>query len=404
MRCGILVRSRLVSALSVSALVAAGCAAKSSPAPAGPRADVTQQRVAPHVSAAPQSPATKPAAVVATTRPTTAPVASYGVKTFDVHHALTVKDIPAGAKKVRVWFWLPDDDDCQKLLDLVVADAPAGYKLTRDAANGHRYLYAEVDEPKGAVSLATDFIIRRHGVSIPLDPAKVGPLTEVHRNLFAEYLRLDTPHMEVDEPIRKLASEICGDDTNVVTQARKLGEWVVDHSDHYSIAGAPKSSGAGDAKYCLANKGGGCTDQHALFICLARARGIPTRLHFGSMLRGKNEGKEHDPGYRCWVQFFAPNYGWVPMDLSEADVNKGARQLYLSGLDDHRVRFAEGRDLELNPRQEGPRLNVMIIAHVEVDGKPHKAFDRVLRFDEVRDGAVEHAASGTVGVGPAAKL
>jgi hypothetical protein len=333
---------------------------------------------------------TKPVAaspVAPATAPTTVPATASGsdVSTFDVHHALTVKDIPAGSKKVRVWFWLPDDDDCQKLLDLVVTDAPAGYKLTRDATNGHRYLYAEVDTPQGpTVSLATDFVIRRHSVSIVADPAKVGPLTDVHRKLFAEYLRLDTPHMEVDEPVRRLAQEICGSDTNVVTQAHKLAEWVVDHTDHYSMANAPKSSGQGDVQYCLANKGGGCTDQHGLFIALARARGIPTRLHFGSLLRAKNEGKDIDPGYRCWVQYFAPNYGWVPMDLSAADTNPQERERYLSGLDDHRVRFSEGRDLDLSPRQEGPRLNLMIIAHVEVDGKPHAAFQRTLRFTQVR--------------------
>src|SRR5262245_27630579 len=49
--------------------------------------------------------------------------------TYQVQHALTVKDIPAGSKTVRVWFWLPDDDDGQKLLDLAVREAPAGYKI-----------------------------------------------------------------------------------------------------------------------------------------------------------------------------------------------------------------------------------------------------------------------------------
>jgi transglutaminase-like putative cysteine protease len=97
---------------------------------------------------------------------------------------------------------------------------------------------------------------------------------------------------------------------------RKLFEYVVENSNHYSLANAPKSSGKGDGEYCLDMKGGGCTDQHALLISMARARGIPTRLHFGSRLTAQNEGKEYDPGYRCWVTYFVPNYGWVPMDIS----------------------------------------------------------------------------------------
>ena len=158
--------------------------------------------------------------------------------------------------------------------------------------------------------------------------------------------------------------------------------WVVANTDHYSKKGAPKSSGKGSAEYCLDNKGGGCTDQHALFIALCRARGIPTRLHFGSNLRPQNAGKDVDPGYRCWVQYFVPNYGWVPTDLSAADTNPGKESFFYSGLDERRIRFAEGRDLELNPRQTGERVNLLIVAYVEVDGRPHTSFDRVLRYTE----------------------
>jgi transglutaminase-like putative cysteine protease len=296
---------------------------------------------------------------------------------------LTVKDVPEGSKSVRVWFWLPDDDDCQKLLDLSVVEAPTGYQITRDAANGHRYLYAEVQNPSKTVNLATDFVIRRQAVSVALDPAKAGAITDLHRQVFAEYLRRDCPNMEVNDRIVDLASKTCGNDTNVVTQVRKLFDFVVDNTNHYSIPNAPKSSGKGSVEYCLDMKGGGCTDQHALFIAMARARGIPTRLHFGSRLTAKNEGKEMDPGYRCWVTYFVPNYGWVPMDISAANTTPTERERFLSGLDERRIRFAEGRDLELSPKQHGPRLNLLITAYVEVDGKPHTGFQRVLKFNEV---------------------
>jgi transglutaminase-like putative cysteine protease len=304
------------------------------------------------------------------------------VAVFRIHHALTVKDLPAGAKKVRVWFWLPDDDDAQKVLDLTV-QAPPGYSITRDAANGHHYLYAEVDAPGESLNLATDFILRRKAVAVPLDPEKAGAITDGHRTAFAEYLRRDCPNMEVNERITKLAEEICGNETNVVKQARALYDHVAGTTDHYNKPGAPKSSGKGSAEYCLDSKGGGCTDQHALFIALARARGIPTRLQFGCLLKVPNEGKEVDPGYRCWVQFFAPNYGWVPLDASAGNLNPDRRDFYFGGLDERRVRFLEGRDLDLTPRQTAPKLNLMIGAYVEVDGQPHKAFQRVMKYNQV---------------------
>lgn len=309
---------------------------------------------------------------------------------FQIHHELTVKDIPTGSKKLRVWFWLPDDTPEQKVLQLSVPAAPERYKITRDAANGHRYIYAEQNDPPATVAVATDFVLARRSTSVRLDPAKAGPITDSHRKLFAEYLDLDCPCMKVDATITDLAKKLCGEELNVVTQARKIFDWVVANTDHYSKAKtSPKSSGQGSALYCLNHKGGGCTDQHALFIALCRARGIPTRLHFGTLLKAQNEGKELNPGYRCWVQYFVPNYGWVSADLSAANTNPGQEDFYFSGLDERRVWFAEGRNLELQPRQDTGKLNLLIIAHVEVDGRVHTAFDRTLRFTRAAGDALK---------------
>jgi hypothetical protein len=90
------------------------------------------------------------------------------------------------------------------------------------------------------------------------------------------------------------------------------------------------------------------------------------------------------------------------MDLSAADTNPDKREFYYTGLDDRRIRFAEGRDLELNPRQTGERLNLLIVAYVEVDGKPHKAFERVLKYVEVKDADDAHAWTPLPAASPAA--
>ncbi len=333
----------------------------------------------------------------------TANAAESAEATFRVNHALTVKEIPAGTHRVRVWFWLPEDDDCQRVLDLNVTEAPAGYQITRDATYGHRYLYAELtDSSATSARISTDLLIRRKSISIAPDAGAAAPLTETHRVEFAEYLRRDVPNMVVDDRIVKLATEICGSETNEVKQARLLFDWVADHTHHYSKPGAPKSSGKGSVDYCLANQGGGCTDQHALFIALARARGIPTRLQFGTLLKVANEGKVMDPGYRCWVQYFVPNFGWVPMDISAADTNPTRRDFYFSGLDERRIRFSEGRNLDLTPRQDGPRLNLFISAYVEVDGKPFPGFQRVLKYTEIKPQLTQAAAADGSAARPAA--
>lgn len=282
-----------------------------------------------------------------------------------------------------MWFWLPDDDEGQKILDLGILEARQGFRITRDPVYGHRYLYGEVTDPGLTISLKTSFRFIRYEIGGPLDSKRAGALTDIHRVQFREHLRRDCPNMEVTDRIVRLASEVCGSETNAVLQAQSIYDYVVDHSDHYSLPSAPQASGKGSAEYCLNAGGGGCTDQHALFIALARARGVPTRLQFGTRLPTKNEGKEVDPGYRCWVQYFVPNYGWVSADVSAGDTSPSERERFVSGLYCRRIRFAEGRDLQLEPPQNGPRLNLLIGAYVEVDGKPWNTFERRMKFLEV---------------------
>jgi len=42
------------------------------------------------------------------------------------------------------------------------------------------------------------------------------------------------------------------------------------------------------------------------------------------------------------------------MDIAAANTNPGQRDFYFSGLDERRVHFIEGRDLDLAPQQAGP--------------------------------------------------
>lgn len=312
-------------------------------------------------------------------KPAAAPLSQ---TTYTAKQTLTVTDLPASAKKVRAWFWVPEDTAEQKVLDFRVTEAPADFRLDRDPKYGRTFLYGEWDAPATAPILATEFTVVRRAVKYDLDPAKAGALTDTHRRTFADALRKDELHMAVTPEIQKVADEVCGAETNVVTQARRIFDRVVDKgTDHYSLKGSvPTGKCLGDAMECLAGSGDCCTDQHALFIAMARARGIPTRLHFGSRLQPQNAGKDHDPGYRCWVTFFAPGYGWVPVECSAADKMPQMRDFYFGGLDDMRLEFAEGRDHDLAPLQDGPRPDLVIRGYVEVDGKPHKTFTRTLHF------------------------
>ena len=304
-----------------------------------------------------------------------------GETLYTVRQSYVVKDLPEGAGQVRGWFWMPEDRPEQRMLEFRVVEAPESLKVTRDPRYGRSWLYAEGTAGVGKpLRIVTEFKVLRSKVSGLADADRAGELTAEDRRAFAEELRLDEKHMEVTPTIQKIADDLAGNEKNPVVQARKFFDYVIAKSDHYSKFGStPQGKCWGSASECLLGTGDCCTDQHALFIALCRARGIPCRLIYGSRLNPKNEGKDHDPGYRCWPKFYAPGLGWVPLDVSSGDTAGDRAAEWFGGLDDGRLEWAEGRDFDLEPRSS-VRPDLVIRGWVEVDGKPHSAFDRVVNF------------------------
>lgn len=315
---------------------------------------------------------------------------------YTVKQTFTVKDLPADAKKVRGWFWMPEDRPEQKILEMRIVEAPASLRITRDPKYGRSWLYAEGAASDKPLRIVTEFKVVRRKVSGMADAQSTRALTAEEKRAFAAELNLKEKHMEATPDIRMVADDLAGKETNPVLLARKFFQYVIDKSEHYSKSGpTPKGLCLGSAKECMMGKGDCCTDQHALFIALCRSKGIPCRLMYGSRLKPDNEGKDHDPGYRCWPNFFAPGLGWVPLDISSADTAPAERAgEWFGGLDENRMEWAEGRDFDLEPRS-AERPDLVIRGWVEVDGKNHKHFDRVLNFKRQATVTVGDAATKT---------
>lgn len=293
-------------------------------------------------------------------------------RTYQVEQSVTLSEIPQGADQVKWWIAVPDDDRFQEVLDLSITDAPGGWRVVREPDRGNRFILVEVDRPEAEQLTAKfEFTLRRQPVKVDIDPAKAGPITDSHRQLFAAELILDAPHMSVTPAISQMANKACGDETNVAIQARLLLDAVADNANHYSTDSSVPRCSIGDAGSCMEKGGGCCTDLHSLFIALARARGIPARLQMGYRLREQNEGKTVDPGYRCWAEYFVPSYGWVPADIVEADDPNGlGRDRWFTGLTERRLWLNQGREFQLPGRDaSASRVSTMVIGFAEIDGQ-----------------------------------
>ena len=65
--------------------------------------------------------------------------------TFEVRHELKVT-VPEGAKRIRIWFTMPQDDPLQQVTNFKV-EAPIPHRVTTNS-EGNKALYLELAEPR----------------------------------------------------------------------------------------------------------------------------------------------------------------------------------------------------------------------------------------------------------------
>lgn len=326
---------------------------------------------------------------------------------FHIRNVFAVK-VPKGAHRVRVWFAMPQEDSHSVISNLsVTSDYPVRYE--HDSWD-NRVGYAEIQNPdRDQVTLTEEFDLTRTEVRNSFSASDTRPLTDQERAALAPYLQ-PTTYVLVNDQMKKLAASITGGETNPVAAARKLYDWTYKNVNYWvKDPDHLKASPVGSAEYCLRTKTGNCTDFHSLFASLAISSGIPTRMVYGSLLKPTLNGMEVDASYHCWIQFFAPRLGWIPLDASLANIYAGDIPLteknkklvelttstgyhgpdqdkveyYFGNLDERRVVWSVGRDLMMQPPQDDGPVNSLPKMYVEVDGKQSTDWTRQFTYKEV---------------------
>jgi transglutaminase-like putative cysteine protease len=301
-------------------------------------------------------------------------------RTFRFTYKFAVKDVPPGAKRVRVWIPLPQTDQHQTVRVLSVK-TPVKTQITQEPEYGNRMMYAEIENPAGNPEFTVEYKITRReyarGDFAQLEKADQKPTV-----VPASMSRLIAPDslIPTDGKIKQLAVEVTGSQNGAVAKAKAAYDYLFT-SMRYDKTG--EGWGRGDAVWACDSKRGNCTDFHSPFIGMLRADGIPARFDIGFPLP-ENKDKADISGYHCWAEFHAPKTGWVPVDISEAWKAKEKQDYFFGSVDANRVQFSTGRDITLSPRQDGPALNYFVYPYVEIDGKPYDKLDKKFSFEEVK--------------------
>jgi transglutaminase-like putative cysteine protease len=304
------------------------------------------------------------------------------VRAFTFTYQVEIKDIPSGARKVRIWIPRPASDSNQSV-QVKKASGPVRLRQTREAKFGDRIFYAEILHPEASTAqftLVYDIARKEYSkgnfeglMKFNRDP---GPLPKP----VAYFLQPDRL-VPTSGKMLTLAEENTEGKRGPVEKAYALYDYVF-HTLRYDKSGT--GWGRGDSLWVCDAKHGNCTDFHSLFISLARAEQIPARFEIGFPLPRDSQAGEI-PGYHCWAEFYVEGPGWVPVDISEAWKDPAKHDYFFGTLDPDRVQFSIGRDLQLEPRQDGPPVNYFVYPYVEVDGKPYDKIEKKFSFTEHSD-------------------
>jgi hypothetical protein len=300
---------------------------------------------------------------------------------FTFHYGFTVKNVPAG-ERVRIWIPAAHSDAFQEI-KVISASGDLPLKKTHESKFGNEMYYAEAGRAKEAeLHFEVVYDVVRHerltlGTATPrLTDVKLGD-RERKEDLAPDKL------VPVTGLPAELAVKVTEGKSTQLEKARAIYDYVFT-TMRYDKTGT--GWGRGDVLYACDAKKGNCTDFHSLFMAMACSQGIPSRFEIGFPLPPDKHSSEI-AGYHCWAEFFEPQHGWVPVDISEAWKHQEKRDYFFGAHDANRVQFTMGRDLELSPKQDGPPLNYFVYPYVEVAGKEYPNVSLAFSFADVDAGA-----------------
>lgn len=280
---------------------------------------------------------------------------------------------PAG-KEAKLWVPYPVSDADQRIANIRIDGDYAESAVYTDREHGTPMLFARWDAGASSRELTFAFDVERREV-LRRDLPKQEPAW--NRADLAEYLA-PTRLGPTDGVVKKLADEIVEGRTTVLGKARAIYDWTVDN-----MYRDPDTRGCGPGDVCtlLQRPGGKCADIHSVYVALARAAGVPSREVFG-IRQGRKDGQDITGWQHCWAEFYLPGTGWVPVDPADVrkmmlkeklklgdDKTAEYRAYFWGGIDPYRVKFSTGRDLTLNPPQQGGPVNYLMYPFAQVGGE-----------------------------------
>ncbi len=310
-------------------------------------------------------------------------------RSFRFVYSAALKEVPTGARQVRMWIPIPLDTPDQEITGLTLRASSEATKVelgattpdelqdgkqdgltwtARDVQGGSgRSLCLETAGKPIQLELAFDVLRRETKGGGKASPEELAELKQPDKMI------------PLDGKVSAIAASI-----KTTSDAREAARTLYLHTLErmkYDKPEGDKGWGRGDAEWACDARYGNCTDFHSYYMGLARTKGIPARFEMGFPVPGGPDKEAKVGGYHCWAYVWVEGSGWVPVDISEADKQPEKAEYFFGTLDANRVTMTGGRDLVLDPAPAAGTLNFFVYPYAEIDGKPaegvKKEFKRI---------------------------
>lgn len=299
--------------------------------------------------------------------------------TFD--YSFTVRITDPG-KPLDVWFPMAESDPYQQIR-IISKSADLAVDETREAEYGNRMFHAHIasaDKPEYHFSVKYDVVRLEHFAAASTTGA-ASP-TEINRFLAPDKL------VPISGKPAEIAQQQLKPRMSDMEKARAFYDYVF-NTMRYDKTGV--GWGHGDTLWACDSKRGNCTDFHSVFISMARSQHIPARFEIGFSVPDDRNASDI-AGYHCWAEFYTPQRGWFPVDISEAWKHQEKKDYYFGAHDVNRLQFSIGRDLELSPKQHGAPLNYFVYPYAELNGEEYPNIAIAFSFADVKEAKATRAS------------
>ncbi|MEH1940261.1 MAG: transglutaminase family protein [Nostoc sp.] len=248
---------------------------------------------------------------------------------------------------------LPSETERQKVKHV----EPIGIPFTEEVVQGQRVAVFKFDSlaPGERHIFGWKALLEVRGIKYRITPRDVENIPELSPELETRYL-VDDDDLAMDTTIvRRAAREAIGSETNVLRKMHSIRNYVYDELS-YGIK--PYI----DTPDTVLERGvGSCGEYVGVLLALSRLNGIPCRTvgRYKCPPHSDLVGVPLQPDFNhVWLEFYVPNFGWLPMESNPDDVSEGGPYptRFFMGLCWYHIEIGKGITFETVTSQ-GERLS-----------------------------------------------